>query len=78
MKVYIGTKIIKAEPMDMATFSNTVRTIGSLVEIDAEGKGKPGYKVVYADGYVSWSPKAVFEQAYREVSPEESKMLICH
>ena len=22
--------------------------------------GKPGYKVVYPDGYVSWSPKDVF------------------
>lgn len=27
--------------------------------------GQEGYKVVYPDGYVSWSPKAVFERAYR-------------
>jgi hypothetical protein len=26
---------------------------------------KPGYAVKYADGYVSWSPKDVFEEAYR-------------
>jgi hypothetical protein len=26
--------------------------------------GQPGYKVVYPDGYVSWSPKAVFEASY--------------
>ena len=26
---------------------------------------KEGYKVVYADGYESWSPKDVFEDAYR-------------
>ena len=26
--------------------------------------GKDGYKVVYADGYESWSPKDVFEEAY--------------
>jgi hypothetical protein len=25
-----------------------------------------GYKVVYPDGYVSWSPKDVFEEAYKE------------
>jgi len=25
-----------------------------------------GYKVVYPDGHTSWSPKAVFEEAYRE------------
>jgi hypothetical protein len=29
--------------------------------------GAPGYKVVYEDGYKSWSPKAAFEAAYREV-----------
>jgi hypothetical protein len=50
MKRYIGTKIIHAEP----SASN-----------DGED-AKPGYKVVYADGYTSWSPKDVFEEAYRE------------
>lgn len=29
-------------------------------------EGVEGYKVVYEDGYVSWSPKDVFEKAYRE------------
>lgn len=28
--------------------------------------GKDGYGVIYADGYTSWSPKDVFEEAYRE------------
>lgn len=28
--------------------------------------GKDGYKVVYEDGYESWSPKDVFEKAYHE------------
>ena len=28
----------------------------------------PGYAVKYEDGYTSWSPKAVFEAAYRPVS----------
>jgi hypothetical protein len=27
---------------------------------------EPGYFVQYADGYQSWSPKDVFEEAYRE------------
>lgn len=26
---------------------------------------EPGYRVVYPDGYTSWSPKDVFEDAYR-------------
>lgn len=29
-----------------------------------ESDGKPGYAVKYADGYTSWSPKDVFEEAY--------------
>lgn len=33
-----------------------------------EKDGEPGYAVKYADGYVSWSPKAVFESAYRVVT----------
>lgn len=28
--------------------------------------GKEGYKVVYEDGYVSWSPKDVFKKSYKE------------
>lgn len=30
--------------------------------------GKSGYKVRYKDGYISWSPKDVFEEAYRPLS----------
>ena len=30
-----------------------------------EKDGKEGYKVQYEDNYVSWSPKDVFERAYR-------------
>ena len=33
-----------------------------------EKNGVPGYAVKYPDGYVSWSPKETFEQAYRELS----------
>ncbi len=29
-----------------------------------ERDGKPGYAVIYPDGYKSWSPQAVFEAAY--------------
>ncbi|WP_417070843.1 DUF2829 domain-containing protein [Niveibacterium terrae] len=31
-----------------------------------EKDGKPGYAVKYPDGYISWSPKDVFEAAYRK------------
>lgn len=29
--------------------------------------GKDGYKVVYEDGYTSWSPTKAFEEAYRRI-----------
>jgi hypothetical protein len=37
--------------------------------------GKPGYRVVYPDGYESWSPAATFEQAYREISADERALV---
>jgi len=75
MKTYIGTKIIRAEPMDEFVFRQTVHPRHSMLEIDSKGASKPGYKVVYPNGYVSWSPKDVFELAYREITIEE-KVLI--
>ncbi len=30
-------------------------------------ESEDGYKVIYPDGYVSWSPRLVFEAAYREI-----------
>ena len=40
-------------------------------------KEKEGYKVIYEDGYVSWSPKDVFEKAYRQIeaSSDEAKVV---
>ena len=40
-----------------------------------EKDGKLGYKVQYPDGYTSWSPKEVFEKAYREVSDKEKDLI---
>jgi hypothetical protein len=40
----------------------------------AEKDGKPGYIVIYPDNYVSWSPKEVFEEAYRLVSDKECEL----
>ena len=37
------------------------------VKAEPQAKGeKDGYKVVYEDGYESWSPKDIFEKAYHE------------
>lgn len=47
-----------------------VRYIGTkLIEaIPAQKDGADGYKVVYPDGYNSWSPADVFERAYLPLS----------
>lgn len=72
MKVYIGTKVIQAVPMDEATFNQTVKTMPGYVP---QTKVVPGYKVVYPEGYVSWSPQGVFETAYREITAGERALL---
>ena len=55
MKKYIGVKIIQAEPAKSTKHAGNHKP------------GEDGYKVVYPDGYESWSPKDVFEEAYRKI-----------
>lgn len=63
MEKYIGTKIIEAEAM--------------------EKDSKDGYKVIYSNPnnttYESWSPKAVFEEAYVKLEEDKKKTreLLC-
>lgn len=62
MKQYIGTKIVEAEP--------AYRVDGKVVtpaenRVPCGSEIEHGYKVRYADGYESFSPKQVFEEAYR-------------
>lgn len=54
MELYVGAKLIKAEKAP------------APYDIGEHKKGEPGYKVEYPDGYTSWSPKDVFEEAYRK------------
>lgn len=71
MKEYIGTKMVKAEPalrlddgkgnVRIAPLSgNPIPESGDTVDM--------GYRVRYPDGYESWNPQGVFEEAYREVN----------
>jgi hypothetical protein len=36
-----------------------------------EKNGSAGYRIKYPDGFESWSPKEVFEKAYRKLDCEE-------
>jgi len=69
MKTYIGTKVVQAEPALRITGPWGVKSIVPVASepvIQPGDKVEEGYKVVYKDGYESWSPKEVFEEAYRE------------
>lgn len=60
-KTYIGTKTVKAMPM-------TYHEAGQkdlIREYKKDVKEQCGYCVQYADGYKSWSPANVFEEAYK-------------
>ena len=62
MEQYIGSKIVMAEPMSRG---NYMAQATGFITKDMEDLAAPGYKVRYEDGYESWSPKEVFEAAYR-------------
>jgi hypothetical protein len=76
---YIGTKAVAAQPMTRLTY-NIFR--GWALPADENGADE-GYLVEYLDrvenpphvegyqGYISWSPKEVFERAYRPVRQAE-------
>ena len=71
MRTYIGCKVIQARPMSRKEFMERFK--GEEV---ADADDARGYLVRYPDGYTSWSPKGVFEEAYRLVSPYEKRIII--
>lgn len=73
MKTYIGAKLIKAIPMTRGEYREYRGDFNFNNPEDAKAEG---YLVEYTDGgpsnnikdhkgYVSWSPKDVFEKCYR-------------
>lgn len=72
-KLYIGTKLLTARPMNEDTFLNFYK--GKDLSAEDAMKSRLGYKVTYPDGYESWSPKETFETAYREVTDSEKAFL---
>lgn len=76
MKKYIGKKQIQAESMTKgdAFMQNLLRSDNTPTT--EEEKQEPGYKVVYEDGYVSWSPAETFEKAYRCIDTYIDRLLI--
>ncbi|HEY7823549.1 MAG TPA: hypothetical protein VIG24_11965 [Acidimicrobiia bacterium] len=74
MQTYVGTKIVKAEPMTRQAYKDYR---GWELPADENGADE-GFLVEYVDGgqsnheshegYISWSPAEVFDNAYQFVS----------
>lgn len=75
LKQYIGTKMVKAEPMvkSAAVAKGWARPLERSEDV-------PGYHVQYTnpDGsiYDSWSPKDVFEQSYQIAEDFKDRLII--
>lgn len=71
MNNYIGCKIIKAKPMTNKEF----HYFKHKAHFSDNEKVIEGYLVEYPDNYISWSPKATFENAYREITNSELNLI---
>ena len=80
MKQYIGTKMVQAAPAirfllksgeNMIVEKDDMHAMQyaeAMIESGEVTAWEEAYTVVYKDGYSSWSPAQVFEEAYRETS----------
>jgi hypothetical protein len=74
MRTYVGTRTVRAMPLTLGDY-NRIR--GWQIPAD-ENHADEGYLVEYLDGgpsnqtefenYISWSPKDVFDRAYKDVT----------
>ena len=77
MQLYIGAKLVNAEPMNREDY-NVLR--GWELPADEDGTDE-GYLVEYLDGgkpnhpdhkgYISWSPKEQFDNGYKELTDKD-------
>lgn len=81
MKQYIGTKTVKAKPMNRKEYNN----LRGWKVPDDENPNDEGYLVEYVDSeanhidfksYISWYPKDVFEQVYKSSDTPIDRMQI--
>lgn len=73
MKKYIGTKEVQATPA-ICKGGNVYLPTDPIPRTFE--KVEEGYKVVYEDGYQSWSPKDVFEKVYKPADTFKDRLMI--
>ena len=75
LKQYIGTKMVKAEPM-----AKSAAVAKGWARPSEGNEDVPGYHVQYTnpDGstYDSWSPKEVFEKSYQVAEDIKDRLII--
>lgn len=76
MEKYIGTKQIEAEPCTLGDYYKETGKSPYGNDIEKHEETENGYKVKYEDGYISWSPKDVFEKAYKVADTPVDKLNI--
>lgn len=73
MKTYLGTKLVTAKSM---TRPEAEFVLGRVIKPAKQNYSDEGYLVQYEDGYRSWSPKEVFEKAYKPADNFIDRMVI--
>lgn len=73
MKKYLGTKLVTAKPM---TRAEAEVILGKSIKRAKQEYSGEGYLVRYEDGYQSWSPKEVFDKAYKPADNFLDRLII--
>lgn len=73
MKKYLGTKLVTAKPM---TREDAEAVLGKFIKPAKQEYSGEGYLVRYKDGYQSWSPKEVFDKAYKPADNFLDRLII--
>lgn len=73
MKKYLGTKLVTAKPM---TRVDAEALLGKSINPAKQEYSDEGYLVRYEDGYQSWSPKEVFDKAYKPADNFLDRLII--
>lgn len=73
MKKYLGTKLVTAKPM---TRVEAEVILGKFIKPAKQEYSGEGYLVRYEDGYQSWSPKEVFDKAYKPADNFLDRLII--
>lgn len=79
-QTYIGLKVVAATPMcEVDAIAEGIardRTIEPTASDPLAQRGRDGYRVLYGDNYVSWSPATVFEQDYVAVDGQNAPHIL--